>query len=58
MVEDAYASGEIYEQAGPSGPSLEGMRRDLVNNWKFVWHHDLEEEFRSALKVLEDKQVF
>lgn len=54
----SYAAGEIYEFAGPSGPTVGGVRKDLEGIWEFVWRHDLDEDIRTAIKFLEDKQAF
>lgn len=54
----SYACGEIYEHAGPSGGSLEGLRHDLTGIWEFVWHHDLDEDYRAAVRFLVDKRAF
>lgn len=54
----SYACGEIYEQAGPSGPSLEGLRNDLTGIWDFVWHHDLDKDYRMAVEFLVDNHTF
>ena len=37
-----------YEEYVPSGPAIEGMRRDLVGIKDYVLHHDLERDIHSA----------
>jgi salicylate hydroxylase len=58
VLQASSATGEIYELAGPSGPTLEGARKDLEGIWEFVWRHDLDEDFRTSVKFLEEKQAF
>jgi salicylate hydroxylase len=54
----SHVAGEIYEYAGPSGPSLEGLRKDLTGISESVWHRDLDEDLRTAVKFLVDRQAF
>ena len=49
---------EIYEGYGPSGPSMEAMRKDLVGIWDAVWHHDWRTDFDKAVTLLQDLDVF
>ncbi|KAF8515185.1 FAD/NAD(P)-binding domain-containing protein [Gautieria morchelliformis] len=58
VLTGSYVAGEIYEYAGPSGPSLEGLRKDLTGIFDSVWHRDLDEDCRTAVKFLIDRQVF
>jgi len=53
VLRGSYAAGEIYELAGPSGGTLEDVKNDLVGLWNFVWHHDLEEDVRQAIHLVE-----
>ena len=55
---DSTRTAEIYECYGPSGPTIEGMRRDLVDIWDYVLHYDIESDVRAAENWLKDKHVF
>jgi salicylate hydroxylase len=45
-------AGDIYEGHGLSGPSDEGLRRDLDMQWAKVWYHDTQDEVREAERML------
>jgi salicylate hydroxylase len=51
-------AGEIYEGYGPSGSSLEAMRKDLVGIWDAVWHHDLGADYERAVTLLQESGAF
>ncbi|KIJ31478.1 hypothetical protein M422DRAFT_266856 [Sphaerobolus stellatus SS14] len=52
VLEESYVAGEVYELAGPSGPNLHEVRNDLTNKYDFVWHHDLNQDVRTAFSIL------
>ncbi|KAF8530028.1 hypothetical protein BU17DRAFT_78550 [Hysterangium stoloniferum] len=52
VLTSSYAAGEVYEYAGPSGGSIEGIRSDLTDQWDFVWHHDLDHDFEMAVQMV------
>lgn len=51
-------AGEIYEYCGPSGSEQEAVRDDLRDIWSFVWHHDLDDDLKSAVNYLEKESIF
>ncbi|KAF8530029.1 hypothetical protein BU17DRAFT_78551 [Hysterangium stoloniferum] len=54
VLTSSYTAGEVYEQAGPSGDSIEAIRTDLIDQWDFVWHHDLDHDFEMAVQMAFD----
>ncbi|THH13371.1 hypothetical protein EW146_g6830 [Bondarzewia mesenterica] len=48
-------AGDIYDGRGPSGPSPEGVRKDVDMMWDKVWHHDLEADVERAVQDLKTK---
>ncbi|KAF8590394.1 FAD/NAD(P)-binding domain-containing protein [Ramaria rubella] len=55
VLKASYAAGEVYERVDCS---FEKIRQDLAGIWEFVWHHDLDDDFRAAVAYLEERQVF
>lgn len=51
-------SGEIYEGYGPSGSSIEGIRKDLEGIWHPVWYHDMDADIAHALTSLKENGAF
>ncbi|KAF8523769.1 hypothetical protein BU17DRAFT_43512 [Hysterangium stoloniferum] len=50
-IMSSYVAGEVYEHAGPSGDSIEAIRTDLIGQWDFTWHHDLDYDFERAVHI-------
>lgn len=50
-------TGDIYEMRGPSGGTIDGIRKDLPGIWDF-WYYDLHEDFMKAVQLLQEKRVF
>ncbi|KAF8585330.1 FAD/NAD(P)-binding domain-containing protein [Ramaria rubella] len=55
VLKASCAAGELYERIDCA---LEDMCRDLTGIWDFVWHHDLDEDFRAATRYLKERLVF
>ncbi|KAI0094260.1 FAD/NAD(P)-binding domain-containing protein [Irpex rosettiformis] len=51
-------AGRIYEGHGDSGSSAEGCRHDLEGLWDFIWHHGVDQDRDTALKLLIEQGVF
>ncbi|EGO19493.1 hypothetical protein SERLADRAFT_453461 [Serpula lacrymans var. lacrymans S7.9] len=54
VVRGSIRAGKIYECGLPS----QQMHEALVNLWEPVWHHDLQEDVSSAVRLLKEKGVF
>ncbi|KAI0756243.1 FAD/NAD(P)-binding domain-containing protein [Daedaleopsis nitida] len=50
--------GRVYDLQGPSGPTLEGIRKDLDNIFDPVWHHDMESDIARAVGALQENGTF
>ena len=48
----SHRAGSIYDNHGPSGPTFEGMRRDLQDLWKPVWGYDIDDDVKAAVALL------
>ncbi|KAI0715000.1 FAD/NAD-P-binding domain-containing protein [Earliella scabrosa] len=48
----SHRAGSIYDSHGPSGPTFEGMRRDLQDLWKPVWGYDIDDDVKAAVALL------
>ncbi|KAI0639963.1 FAD/NAD-P-binding domain-containing protein [Trametes polyzona] len=44
----SYRAGSTYHLQGAHGRSHEGLRVDLQDQWKPIWHYDLDGDIRSA----------
>lgn len=58
VLEGSYRLGDVYEQRGPhasEGP--EGIRKDLADQWSFVWRYDLEAAVDATIADLEARGV-
>ncbi|KAF9486322.1 salicylate hydroxylase [Pholiota conissans] len=49
--------GNIYDNYGPGGYTVQGMRERLRGMWEPVWNHDLEAQVTTAIGELERKNV-
>lgn len=59
VLAGSYRSGDVYERRGPhASEGTEGVRRDLVDQWSFVWHYDLEAAINTIIADLEARDVF
>lgn len=50
--------GRIYDFHGPSGTTAEGIRKDVMDMYDPVWHHDMEDDLAGAVNTLRDRGVF
>jgi len=57
VLESSARNGDIYEMRGPSGGTMDGLRKDLPGIWDF-WYHDLHGDYVKAVRWLQEKQVF
>lgn len=57
VLEQSAKAGDIHEGHGPSGSSVEGMRKDLVGIWD-IWYHDLDADYTRAIDSLKGAGVF
>lgn len=51
-------NGDVYEQFGPSGGTIEGLKKDLPGCWEPIWHHDLHADIDKAIDWLQEKGAF
>ena len=49
---------DIYEGYGEHGRSNEGKVQDLTGLWSFVWHHNADDDYSEAIKVLQERGIF
>ncbi|RPD65133.1 FAD/NAD(P)-binding domain-containing protein [Lentinus tigrinus ALCF2SS1-6] len=50
--------GRVYDLHGPSGPTSEGLRKDIGEVWGPVWHHNIEADLERAVASLRDNGTF
>ncbi|EED78110.1 predicted protein [Postia placenta Mad-698-R] len=50
--EGSVKAGEIYDGYGEHGLSPQGIQEDLGGMWDRVWHHDVEDDVKSAVSWL------
>lgn len=58
VLAESTKSGDIYEGFGPSGNSIEGLRKDLYGAWDKVWHYDVMKDAEAAVASLAETGVF
>lgn len=58
VCDGAVEAGRIYGGHGKSGPTPEGMAKDLAGMWDFVWYHEVEDDVRKAVGLLCERGVF
>ena len=51
-------AGKVYDGHGPSGPTPEGIRKDLAGMYHPVWHHDMEADVDRAVATLRFNGAF
>lgn len=56
--EGSVRAGRIFDGHGPSGPTPEGVRKDLAGIWDMVWRRDLHAEEQRAVRILQERGVF
>jgi salicylate hydroxylase len=47
--------GNVYDNFGSGGHSIQGMREHLRGMWEPVWNHDLETQVMAAIGEFERK---
>lgn len=58
VLRGSIRAGRIYEGFGESGPSAEGIKKDIEGMYEKVWHHDLEGDVKEAVKGLRAEGAF
>jgi salicylate hydroxylase len=49
---ESQLAGKVYDGRGPSGPSDEGRKRDILMQWGNIWYHDVKDEVKEAERML------
>ncbi|KAJ3558545.1 hypothetical protein NM688_g857 [Phlebia brevispora] len=52
--EGSVRQGDNYDWRGKSGPSREGVRKDLAGSFDFVWNYPVHEDFKKAASRLQE----
>lgn len=51
-------AGKIFDGNGKSGPTVEGMRKDLPGMWDLVWDYEFDDDEQRAVTMLQERGVF
>lgn len=55
---NTFRTGNIYDGLGKSGPTPEGLRKDMEGTWDFVWEWGVNDDLEEAQLRLGDLGVF